>query len=110
MKQNLTISERFSIMELLPKEGNFATISLIRKLREKLSLTEEEIKQHNITTTDSIIRWSNNTEKEKEFSVFEEETIEQQLIQLNKYNKMEDKHFSLYNKFVLKGIIDNSDS
>ena len=100
MKQNLTISERFSIMELLPKEGNFATISLIRKLREKLSLTEEEIKQHNITTTDSIIRWSNNTEKEKEFSVFEEEIIKQQLIKLNQDNNLQDKHYTLYNKFI----------
>jgi len=39
----LTIIERLSLLDLLPKEGSFVTLKLVRKLRETLSFTEKEI-------------------------------------------------------------------
>lgn len=39
----LTVFERLKLQNLLPGEGNFVTLKLIRKLRESLSFSEKEI-------------------------------------------------------------------
>lgn len=48
MKTKLTLSERFAILGILPVEDNFATLKIMRKLREQLSLTEVEIKEYGV--------------------------------------------------------------
>lgn len=48
MKTKLTLSERFAILGILPAEDNFATLKIMHKLRDQLSLTEEEIKEYGI--------------------------------------------------------------
>ena len=48
MKTNLTINDRFTILGILPATGNFATLKVVRNLREQLSLTEKEIKEYNV--------------------------------------------------------------
>lgn len=48
MKAKLTLADRFAILSILPIEGNFATLKIVRKLRELLSLTEGEIKEYNV--------------------------------------------------------------
>ena len=48
MKTKLTLADRFAIMSILPAEGNFATLKIVRKLREQMSLTEAEIKEYNV--------------------------------------------------------------
>ena len=48
MKANLTLSDRFAILGILPAEGNFATLKIVRKLREQMSLTEAEIKEYGV--------------------------------------------------------------
>ena len=39
----LTVLERIMLQEILPKEGDFITIKLVRKLREALAFSEKEI-------------------------------------------------------------------
>ncbi len=39
----LTVIERLKLQNLLPEAGNFVTLKLIRKLRETLSFSEQEI-------------------------------------------------------------------
>ena len=43
----LTIPERLVLVNILPPEGDYTTLKLVRKLRESLSFTEEEHKQLN---------------------------------------------------------------
>jgi len=43
----LTIPERLVLVTILPAEGDYTTLKLVRKLRESLSFTEEEHKQLN---------------------------------------------------------------
>ncbi len=45
MKVLLNILERLKLLEILPSEGNYATLKIMRKLRETLSLSEEEFKK-----------------------------------------------------------------
>lgn len=40
---NLTVFERLVLLSVLPKEGDFITLKLMRKLREGLSFNEKEI-------------------------------------------------------------------
>jgi len=42
-KVKLTVFERLKLQNLLPAEGSFVTLKLIRKLREALSFSEKEI-------------------------------------------------------------------
>ena len=41
----LTVYERLALISILPKEGDFVTLKLVRKLRETLSFSEKEIAQ-----------------------------------------------------------------
>ncbi|KKL25025.1 hypothetical protein LCGC14_2409420, partial [marine sediment metagenome] len=43
----LTIPERLVLVTILPAEGDYTTLKLVRKLRESLSFTEEEHKELN---------------------------------------------------------------
>lgn len=43
----LTVPERLVLVNILPPEGDYTTLKLVRKLRESLSFSEEEHKQVN---------------------------------------------------------------
>ncbi len=144
MKADLTISDRFTVLSILPAEGNFATLKVVRKLREQLSLTEAEIKEYGVvqiqdahvaaiqnvkTDTEALavavkmfgakdaqrlslgirngtlgsgqITWTNGEKTtEMEFGDFGTEMIKNALVKLDKENKLEDKHFAIYEIFV----------
>lgn len=101
MKTELTLSDRFAILGILPAEGSFVTLKIIRKLREQLSLTEAEIKDYNVIQKDGQITWEKGDKTtEMEFGEFAENMIKEQLKKMNEANKLEDKHFSIYEMFV----------
>lgn len=144
MKADLTLSDRFAILGILPAEGNFATLKIVRKLREQMSLTEDEIKKYGVVqvygvhagvirgaetdaeavTIATKIYGANNAERiamgirngtiesnqitwekgeevtEMEFGEFAENMIKEQLKKMNETNKLEDKHFGIYEEFV----------
>jgi len=43
----LNVLERLALLEVVPKEGDFVTLKLVRKLRESLAFSEAEIKEIN---------------------------------------------------------------
>ena len=53
----LSISERVALLSVLPHEGNITNIRLVRKLREGLSFSEEELATHSLDNTDDGVRW-----------------------------------------------------
>jgi len=110
MKEKLNLSERFALLGLLPQEGNFATLKVVRKLKESLSLTEEEIKYYDLKQVatnggETKITWSPEKAletKDFEFGEFAEDMITSKLKQMSEEKKLGDKHFSIYEKFVEK--------
>lgn len=46
----LEVFERLMLMSILPKEGDFITLKLVRKLREALSFNEKEIAEINFAS------------------------------------------------------------
>lgn len=101
----LSIAERIVIGSILPRENTFITLKVVRKLRDALSFTEKELKQFEIKEVGPQITWSKKvSKKEVEIEIGERATdvIEIALKKLDETKKLENKHFTLYEKFVEK--------
>lgn len=113
----LNVNERFTLLGILPKEGNFLTLKILRKLREELSFNESEIKALGfkspgqtyvnddgvtITVPDNSLHWDPRAPQTKEFDFGAKATelITDVLKELDKQKKLTDAHFSIYEKFL----------
>jgi len=129
MKVQLGIIERATLLQTLPEIGDFVTLKTIRKLREKVALSEDEVKKFGLVydfscptcgaTIKSLIpvdcpvckkkmqmigsvSWNAdvNTLTELDFNDLEENIIKTALKGLNESKKLTDRHFTLYTKFI----------
>jgi len=103
MKVDLNLGERFSLLAILPKEGNFATLKIVRQLRETLSLTEDEIKEYGVRMEGEQLLWTPEAaviEKEFEFGEFAEELMKKTLKELDKNDKLTERDITIYGKIV----------
>lgn len=100
----LTIFERLILLSILPQEGNFMTLKIVRQMREDLSFSEEEHKTLNFKQENDRIVWNQTSEKIKNVSLGEKaiEIIADALKKLDDSKKLTEQHFSLYEKFVIK--------
>jgi len=103
-------AERFNLLNILPEIGNFATLKILRDLREKLSLTEEENKKWKVAFINDGKRspfytWNNEGEKANtEIKIGEKanDIIVEALKDLEKNNILPDTLFEVYEKIVVK--------
>jgi hypothetical protein len=100
----LNVLERLVVSSLLPEQGSFLNLKLIREAKEDLSFNEEEHKALEFKSTNGAINWnaSANIIKDVQLGGVVRGVIEEALKDLDKQEKIEEKHFSLYQKFVLK--------
>jgi len=98
----LTVIERLVLLNILPKEGDFTTIKLVRKLRENLSFDEDEHKKLNFVQDGDQVRWNQEALSSRQIQIGEKMTdiIHNALKKLNDEKKLTNEHFSLYEKFV----------
>lgn len=98
----LTVMERLVLLNILPKEGDFTTIKLLRKLRENLSFDEEEHKKLMFVQDGDQVRWNMEALTDKHIAIGEKagDIIQDALKKLNDEKKLTNEHFSLYEKFV----------
>jgi len=98
----LQIGERLGLLDILPREGDYTTLKIIRELRESLSFSEEEIKTYKFRTEGTRFLWDNDKGEVKDVPLGEVVTdiIKKALKKLNDEKKLQDGHFSLYEKFV----------
>ena len=99
---DLNVLERLVLSNVLPKEGNFTTLKLVRQLREALSFDELEHKKLNFIQDKDQVRWNESADVVKNFEVGETvmKMIADTLEKMDKEEKLRDEHFSLYEKFV----------
>lgn len=107
MKQGLTVGERFALLGILPSEGNFATLKIVRRLRESLTLTEGEYKEYGVkeinTSNGNSLSWNSkkaNIEVKLEFGDMAVELIRTKLKELDDKKKLDSNHYTIYEKFV----------
>lgn len=98
----LTVFERLILLNILPQEGDFLTIKIVRQLREALSFSEEEHKALQFKTEEARVFWQTEAAKDKEIGIGGQATkiIVEALTRLSDEKKLKDEHFSLYEKFV----------
>ena len=98
----LNVKERLLLSGILPKENNFITLKIVRKLQENLSFNEDELKLLEFKMEANQIKWNQEVEQEKEIEIGEKATdiIVEALKELDKNKKLTNDHFELYEKFV----------
>lgn len=96
----LSVLERVVLFNLLPREGNFATLRAVRQLREAISLTDEERKAFGVRVDGDTITWERSEPKEIGISESDGELIVQRLKALDAAEKLTEQHYELYERFV----------
>jgi len=105
VRYKLNVAERLNLMTVLPAEGNFVTLKVIRDLLEVLGIKSEEHKKYDLReepTGSGKWVWNNAGIEEKDFDVSETAAgiIATELKKLDADGKLKQNHFSLYEKFV----------
>lgn len=98
----LNLMERFIILQILPQNGNFVTLNIIRKLQEQLAPSEDDIKNCEIVMTDTQTKWNKKGLEEVEIHIGEKasDIIIDALKKLDEENKLTTQHLSIYEKFI----------
>ena len=106
----LSVIERVVLSNILPKEGSFANLRLLRIVREELSFNEEENKLLGFRQEGNQLMWNSKIVKGKQVDIVEDrdfrigdvvtKLIKDELGSLNSQAKLTEQHFSLYEKFV----------
>lgn len=99
----LTVMERLLILNMcLPREGDIATMRIVRDLNGKMGLTEDEHKKWDVKSEGGQIVWDNNIPQEAEIEMGDmaKAIIAEQLMALDKSGKITQDHLSLCDKFI----------
>ena len=101
---NLIVADRLVLLSVLPEQGDFTTLKVIRTLREALSFSEEEHKEYQFVQEGMQVRWNDKAEQSKEVEIGEKANgiIVDILKKLNEEKKLKMQHFALYEKFIEK--------
>uniref|UniRef100_A0A6M3XX02 Uncharacterized protein n=1 Tax=viral metagenome TaxID=1070528 RepID=A0A6M3XX02_9ZZZZ len=106
-KVKLNLFERLVCMALLPAEGSFATLKIVRELQMELAPTEEEYKLAGLKDDlltggiNAELGWDKVEDKEIVFGDIAKAIIVSALKKLDEAEKLTQQHFSLYEKFVI---------
>jgi hypothetical protein len=106
-KKKLDILERLMLLGILPKEGTYANLKLLRVVKEALSFSDAEnkklqFKQDVGPDGQPMLFWNPNVKADKEifFGDVVEGLIRATLTDLDKAGKITESHYSLYEKFM----------
>lgn len=106
----LEVHERLALLALLPKEGDYAALKTIRRAKEMISFTKDEMdffEMKNVTGANGVpqVNWNDNKAKEqvKDCPVDEYTTnvIRNKLAEMDREHKLTEEFMSLYEKFVV---------
>lgn len=99
----LGVFDRLILLNILPKEGDFTTLKIIRTMREDLSFNEEEHKALEFKfEDDGRVLWKRDADVQRDINFGEKATdiIVEVLKKLNNDKKLTEQHFSLYSQFI----------
>lgn len=101
----LNVLERLTLLGVLQAHvGNFLTLGIVNDAISILAMTDKEFKEFGIKQVGGQITWNPKGSQEKKIEIGEKATeiIVEDLKKMDQMKKMEQKHFSLYKKFVEK--------
>ena len=97
----LGILDRISLLNILPVEGDVVTVRILKKLRADLGFTEEEIKNHKISSAENRVVWE-ETGYKVDISIGEKATdiIKDAFKKLDREKKIREEMLPLYETFM----------
>ena len=98
----LTVRERLILQSILPQEGDFLTLKVLRNLQSDLSFTEEELAKYKFVQKELQVTWDDKVDQDKEIEIGRKanDIIVLALSKLNEQKKLKMEHFELYEKFI----------
>jgi hypothetical protein len=96
----LNSGERIQLAGILPVEGNMVDQILVKSIREKIKITEEEVKDFNLQATEKggVTLKVEGTEKDFDFSFKEFELMKREIENLDKAEKINQENVDLCSK------------
>ena len=97
--------DRFVLLNILPPEGDIATIKIVHRLRQDLAPSEKEYKDYKIKSENNIIMWddiieSKHSSKEIEIGAKAFVMVQEQFEKLDKEKKLTEGHLETFLKFA----------
>jgi hypothetical protein len=103
----LKVVERFNLLNILPKESNFATLKIVRELQNNLSLDDEENKTIEAKTNGMQVTWNpekcleyDKTPKDIKIVGKAHSIIVEELTKLDQQNRLPLGMFDLFDQFI----------
>jgi hypothetical protein len=99
----LHLGERFSLLTILPREGDITTLRIVAELRQRLAPSEAEHQEFGIENMDGKLGWLREPDaepREVEIGRKARDIIQATLKRLSDAGKLHENHLSLYGKFV----------
>lgn len=96
----LNVLDRLSLINILPREGNFLTLTIAKDITKKVGILQDEAKEIGIVFGEKNVSWKPDApEKDVEFSDSELGVIKKQLKKLDTEGKLTMELLETYNKF-----------
>ena len=97
----LSVNDRLILLSIIPQQGDFTTLKIIRDMRDDLSFSEEEHKKLKFRREAELTYWEEGLEdKEINFGEKATDIIVDAFKKLNEQKKLRIEHMELYEKFV----------
>jgi hypothetical protein len=100
----LALMERLVALELLPKEDDWAGMKEIRKAREVLSFTDDELKKFEVSQEGGYVKWNQEGQayvSDLPLSEWATTKIQMALRQKNAEKKLTERDMPIYQKFIV---------
>ena len=101
----LNVLERLIVLNLLPAEGSFANLKILRVVKEELSFDEKEHKALGFNQDGEHLTWrqdANVPDKDVKFGEIATQMVVKKLEEMDKKEELKNEHFSVYEKFMNK--------
>jgi len=97
----LSVNDRLILLGIIPLQGDYTTLKIVRDMRDELSFSEEEHKKLQFRQEETMVFWEEGLE-DKEISFGEKATdiIVDAFKKLDSQKKLRIEHMELYEKFV----------
>lgn len=98
----LKLLDRFLLLKALPKEGTFATLKIVQKLKMDLALGEGEYEEYEVKEEDGNIFWNPEKDIGKEIPIGEKanDIIVMCLKKRDKDGELTEQEIPVYEKFI----------
>ena len=99
----LGVFDRVLLMNILPREGDFRTLKVLRKLVDDIGFSEEELAALQFVQEGAQVKWRQEADAPKDVPIGEiaRGLIADRLRELDAGKKLSMEHMGLYERFVL---------